>query len=470
MPPFPGENLLLTLFVDVHYFFQPPTSKPAHHRFDRRSYLYLYQDVSQRRARIEIANSAGTPDQDSFDGYLDSVVVKYKHQQSNSVSIGVDALASRSTASLPGQSQWRIPAYDLQNAQKYLFKLHALDVYFWTASDASRFLECMKRLLPQDQLDFDEGPLPVEHRDSMSPVVEKLENAAVHTSPRPQPATYTLPQRVASISPPQSTPSFAPYNPAAPAAPEPIAYREKTPPPPDAEAGTGLVGVANHGNNPQSVAQPQLSHHLSYQQTPSQSSFPGPPQRSASSQSVPPPPQSTSNVANMGAPYQHARYELSGPSFDLSARSHNSVNDPTQFTHVQYANHPQQNYLQSPSFSIQSPGLPGTPSAPPPYGQLTPLQSPNVPGAGFQNAGYSGPPGHPVGGYSSYTYASQSQHPQAGTESYGVHDQVYRPTEEEASHGKIKKAQPFKPGTFEEKVGKLEKGVGRLLRKIDNKI
>ena len=39
---------------------------------------------------------------------------------------------------------------------------------------------------------------------------------------------------------------FAPmaYNPAAPPAPEPIAHREKTPPPPDAADGTGLAAAA----------------------------------------------------------------------------------------------------------------------------------------------------------------------------------------------------------------------------------
>ncbi|KFX97413.1 hypothetical protein O988_04878 [Pseudogymnoascus sp. VKM F-3808] len=64
----PGEEVTATLFADVHYFYGPPTAKPPHHRFDKGSYLYLYENASQRRARIEVANSAGTPDQDAFDG------------------------------------------------------------------------------------------------------------------------------------------------------------------------------------------------------------------------------------------------------------------------------------------------------------------------------------------------------------------------------------------------------------------
>lgn len=30
--------------------------------------MYLFENASQKRARVEIANSAGTPDQDAFSG------------------------------------------------------------------------------------------------------------------------------------------------------------------------------------------------------------------------------------------------------------------------------------------------------------------------------------------------------------------------------------------------------------------
>ena len=43
-------------------------AKPPHHRFDKRSYVYLYHDALNRRGRLEIANYAGTPDQDAFMG------------------------------------------------------------------------------------------------------------------------------------------------------------------------------------------------------------------------------------------------------------------------------------------------------------------------------------------------------------------------------------------------------------------
>lgn len=57
-------------FTDVHTYFNQPLSKPVHHRFDKGSYLYLYYNSIQRRARLEIANSAGTPDQDAFNGCM----------------------------------------------------------------------------------------------------------------------------------------------------------------------------------------------------------------------------------------------------------------------------------------------------------------------------------------------------------------------------------------------------------------
>ncbi len=63
------ELALINLsFADIHYYYGPPTANPPHHRFDKGSYVYLFENASQRRARIEIANKAGTPGQDAFTG------------------------------------------------------------------------------------------------------------------------------------------------------------------------------------------------------------------------------------------------------------------------------------------------------------------------------------------------------------------------------------------------------------------
>jgi hypothetical protein len=60
--------LMRCRFADVHYYFNPPNSKPLHHRFDKASYVYLYHDAINKRGRLEIANHAGTADQDAFTG------------------------------------------------------------------------------------------------------------------------------------------------------------------------------------------------------------------------------------------------------------------------------------------------------------------------------------------------------------------------------------------------------------------
>ena len=55
-------------FADIHYFYSPDNVKPRHHRFDKGSYVYLFERANERRCRIEVANHPGTEDQDAFDG------------------------------------------------------------------------------------------------------------------------------------------------------------------------------------------------------------------------------------------------------------------------------------------------------------------------------------------------------------------------------------------------------------------
>lgn len=67
-----AENALFSnishSFADVHYYISPPTQNPPHHRFDKSSYVYLYHNPMRQSGRIEIANHAGTPNQDAFAG------------------------------------------------------------------------------------------------------------------------------------------------------------------------------------------------------------------------------------------------------------------------------------------------------------------------------------------------------------------------------------------------------------------
>ena len=159
-----------------------------------------------------------------------------------------------------------------------MFKLHTVDVYLWTAEDASLLLDSLKRVLVEGQLRLhDVPPGLAEHRNSMSPVVQQLEQAAI--SPQNKygrsasiSTTHTSHSQAVNAMPAASraaeTPvqggaqqqpytAIAAYNPAAPAAPEPIAHREKTPPPLDADAGNGLLAAQRHETVPQFAGPPQ---------------------------------------------------------------------------------------------------------------------------------------------------------------------------------------------------------------------
>jgi len=394
---------------------------------------------------------------------LDSVLFKHKFQQPALLSVTPDGLPTN-TVRQDNETKWRLPALDLRNEQKFLYRLHSLDIYFWTASDASRFVDCLKRLLPRHQLDLTEPPTAVEHRNSMSPVVEKLEHAAIHDPPHlrtpsnlstqvplgpssrdqsPQPALATPAPQQAAAQPP----TFAPYNPAAPAAPERIAHREKTPPPPDGDTGTGLAAAAMNDQNPRFAAASPFAHQPSYQHTPPHQAFPGPPQRNPSVTSVPPPPPSTMPPTTASG---------QGPS--LSSLPALPLSPPP--TQLSFAGPPQQAQPQQQAYSQQQ--IPGHPLPSPnvprtSWSQHTPLQSPGLPPP---------PQDTPIGGYSNYTYAPHPQQSQS-REAYQVHGQLYKPTESEANHGQAKPAQPFKPGAFESGLGRLEKGVGRFLKKLD---
>lgn len=55
-------------FADIHYYYGAPDVKPRHHRFDKGSYVYLFENPNERRCRLEVANNPGGEDQDAFDG------------------------------------------------------------------------------------------------------------------------------------------------------------------------------------------------------------------------------------------------------------------------------------------------------------------------------------------------------------------------------------------------------------------
>ncbi|KAI7286938.1 hypothetical protein KC345_g930 [Hortaea werneckii] len=409
MPAVPGESLLTTLFADVHYYFSDPSSKPPHHRFDRGSYVYVYQNASAQTAKLEIANHAGTPDQDAFSGNLDVARVYYSHKQPTLFTFNIEG------AMVQDHSQWHLPAHDPRGEQKYLYKIHALDIYLWTESDAASFLQNLRATIPSQYLTIKDAPAPsastlnartpAEHRDSMSPVVQQLEKTAVgsnfppraestisaHSLPGPPTPATSAGATTSSgpASPPPQAQQQAAYNPAAPAAPEPIAHREKTPPPPEEGAPQQQFASMPHGYQPggPQVPTPQQSSSFSGSSSPQQPmSFAGPPRNTppgyqqgrSFSGGLPPPPPPPGAAPS---PYQsqQAGYPPTFPGGSGSGHgtpqptsppaqqqnfhrqssfgmpTHQTQQQPTQ----QYATYP-----QSPGFgpSIGSPtGIPGTP-------------------------------------------------------------------------------------------------------------
>ncbi|CZT22319.1 uncharacterized protein RCC_08188 [Ramularia collo-cygni] len=493
MPAGVGETLLVTLFADCHYYFSDPSSKPPHHRFDRGSYVYLFYNSTARQAKLEVANNAGTAEQDAFHGYLNVANVAYSYLQPTLCTLFIN------TGAVQDQSTWHLPTLDPRNEQKYSYKLHAVDIYFWTEKDAGTFLSNLKNILGGDKFDIKHAPASAssgfaspshsEHRDSMSPVVQLLEKTAVgtHFPPRAPSAVSAqsfpgppTPATSGGGASPNPVPAPMAYNPAAPAAPEPVVFREKTPPPID-ENGTGLGMVAkydsappqNHsygglsgmgyGNTSQPIhfsgPPPQQYQHQPRQA--SQTSFPGPPPQTSGSMenvprtfsgSVPPPPPQGQHRAPSFGPMAQSTLPQSPPPGQTSFQRQSVT--PTQQHAIYTPGQPQSQYAtvaSPPAYStpLQSPGFPG----PPPPHQQQQQQQQNV----------------PIGGYGHYSY-SAAQTPQAGE--FGnmgayqgdLHSQVYRPTEAEVGSHVKPASTTAKP---EGKVGKVEGNVNKYLKKLD---
>ncbi|KAJ5582678.1 hypothetical protein N7535_001298 [Penicillium sp. DV-2018c] len=494
MPPLAGEERIVTVFADIHYYFTEPTRRPSpyHHRFDKGSYVYIYHDAAQNRARIEIANNPGSPEQDAFCGGLRDVHIRHSTQFPTLCTLTVDTHASsHQQQQYPQgtpQQEWCLPNGDPRNDPKSFGsfpRLHTLDIYFWAQDDANEFLDAAIRLLPKNQVETDREPAG-QSQQPMSSVVQQLESIAVSDpayqngqTPNSRSDPLDTAEPVTQGPPPTSSfphhlqekkdaASFAslPYNPAAPAAPEPIQYREKTPPPEDGVNGTGLAAAlaADHGV-PYTPAQqvtggmPGIGG-LTSQPPPTPGlQYAGPPPVAASYASPPP-----SAGLQHSASFSTARSSLSSPGQPVSPYSQPYMGGQAA-----------QQYTTSRQGSMSF--------APPP-------QDPNA--HLFDQHGYGGgavpvqpPPQHqtgmavPIGGFSNYSYDQthppQHQHQRAGSE-YDIHAQVYRPTEVEAGSHYQKYAQKAmkdpgqRPRKLEERTERLESGMNRFLKKLERKL
>ncbi|KAL9111180.1 MAG: hypothetical protein Q9187_007967, partial [Circinaria calcarea] len=491
-------------FADVHYYFAEPVARPLHHRFDKASYVYLYRDAINKRGRLEIANHAGTPEQDAFTGLVDGYQAGSTPQP---------------TSKTRSEHHWRLPSTDPRDEGNFLFRLHTFDLYFWTNEDAGAFVGNIQKTLKQEQLEIlDAPPTPAPTVGLMSPVVQQLESIAI-TDPAyhngntrnsrtasiptlPRPSTVEEPAKAHTpLASKEEKKSYAPlaYNPAAPAAPEPIKHREKTPPPPEAIVGTGLAAAAYqdqlHGHAQQPLTSlppppppPPGSHAQSSQPvgaqshyassgytSPSSSGFdpqsPFSQGHRASSMSSPQAPPVQSPPINPYFPH-HAASSGSASGPGSAAQSQMQLMRPSSISHTHDSNAHLYSQgaapLESPTVQI----LGSSYVAPPPQ----PLQHLQPQYADYL-ASHT-PPQQPIGSYSDYKYDEPHRHHghHSHNQDQEIHSQVYRPTEEESRHhrhrnsGASGSSPGQQPGKLEQKAEKYEKGVNRFLRKLEKRI
>ncbi|KAG6006345.1 hypothetical protein E4U21_007148 [Claviceps maximensis] len=419
----------MSSFGDVHYFYGSAAVEPRHHRFDKGSYVYLFENAAQRRCRIEVANHPGTDEQDAFDGLGDTV----------------------------DDVEWHLPSYDLKNETKYYYKLHSLDIYFWTFEDALQFVNGVRRVLPTTQVEILDEPAP---QSDINTVIQRLEDVEFsdpqfHLDSSSLEATsHRLSTKTASITsanvptnlplplppppPPPQTANFMPmaYNPAAPAAPEPIKYREKTPPPDEDPLNPLAVAVA-HDYEKQPFTPASLH----------QSQFP----LGVTSPRLPP-----NRISNPVNP-PHFSEPLQQPG--LNRADTMPTNAP----------------LTTPGLTDSfgngtSPGPTASSLTSPPLPRVQLPSSPPTPAHSSQQLSASRAPLTQTTQAQSYSN-SHSHVGQHDSTDYTIHQQFYRPSESEliGNKGPQYQAKTEPRRKIEENASRLERGVTGMLKKFEKK-
>lgn len=413
---------------------------------------------------------------------LDPVHIRHSTSFPTLCTLTVDGLALSSQSFPPPSNvsayEWRLPTSDPRDEGGDFQRLHTLDIYFWTLDDANSFLDSVGRVLSPNQLKTDRPNVRSNSGNGMSTVVRQLEDVAVtdpayqdgqtrnsrtepvNTAPELQNVSSTLPPPPPGGPPTQTTTGTQPaeqqepanltplpYNPAAPAAPEPIQHREKTPPPVDADGGTGLAAAAAADSG------------IYAQQVPERATFA-------------PPPTQPVQYSTQGVPGTYASPPPSaGLTHSASLTSRSSVQTPPGMS------------------SYQSPFPPSTTGQVNQPGPISFAPPPKDPNAHLYTQAHTQPPPHPqqaapvpIGGYSTYSYDQQppSQLPHAMTtpNEYDIHNQAYRPTEAEAASHYQKYAQQAmrnpnpgqRPRKLEDGAVRVENSVNKFLRKLEKRI
>lgn len=443
--------------------------------------------------------------------------VQQIEQHRTLVTVTVDGYQGGSGASPPVQypeHYWHLPNTDPRPEGKSLFRLHTLDIYFWTAEDANSFVAILRKLLRPEQLDL---PLVSTGQERIiNPVVKQLESVAIQDSAyrnqqtvnpssaistsNPQTDASGIPGEFPKPAKPEDSTTFQPrdsttyqplaYNPASPPAPEKIAHREKTPPPPEAETGTGLAAAAYRDDSHSrfsSASQPQNSipysayggphgyinpptgqpHNGPYTPQPPQPGYVGgSPQRQAYQN----PSVSSSPYVPSPNPYQGAGgYTPPAPGYKSSQASNVA---PAK---ISFDPPPKDPNVHLHGTETRPPDSPATEilgnsyvSGQPPLQHLQPQYADYLDSRRRTE--------QPEDGYSNYQYDQPSRHhtPHSHSSNYNVHGEWYQPTEAEAhkhKHHRPSAAGPGQqPGKLEQKAEKVEKGLGRLLKKVEKKI
>ena len=447
---------------------------------------------------------------------LDSTLIRRSHKHPTLCTVIVDGFQTHNTAEGPTASRsdghhWRLPSTDPRDEGNFLFRLHTIDLYFWTLADAETFIDHSRKTLQQEQLEILDAPRvptpaavpsPAPHSGLMSPVVQQLENVAItdpayHNGQTPNSRNVAMSTVSPSPVAKQTSETYAPlaYNPAAPAAPEPIKHREKTPPPPEDIPGTGLAAAAYHDQahsyapqSPNPIPPPPPNYPQSHQ------SYAGGQSTSKPSLGYNSPTPSTGYApSNSSYSQQYRASSISSPPPSLSQ---NTINNPYSPEQKPSIGSPTQGGAGAMNLLQPHIGSSGNSYNPDPnahlYGQsTTPLESPATQILGSSYVGHqplqhyqpqyvdylsSRPqPSQPVGGYSNYNYEQPQHHHghHSQGQDHGIHSQVYRPTEEEAnSHGRRPSgAGPGQqPGKLEQRAERVEKGVNRFLKKLEKRI
>lgn len=363
--------------------------------------------------------------------------------------------------------EWLLAVPDFQNptARQYM-RIHTLDIYFWVLNDTIAFYDVIQQALNKSQLEIpssisqkldeqryqsrqqqEEQQRQQQQQPPINSIIQNLEHVALSdpaysrneglggvspsispalehplspVSRQPAPVGALESQGVPKENTPNQAADYTPlvYNPAAPAAPEAIAPREKTPPPPDGATGTGLQAAALDQAPP---AYPGFQPPQNYGY-PSYSPFSG----------FGVPPSSTSSLGNLPALGPSPSSLSFGPS---------------------HASQPRLPFTSLPPSSVMDPNAHLLSTAPP----VT--QQPSYDFAPPATNGLQ----PPVGGYSNYYYSQLPQGVQRSMTSggeYDIHRMAYRPTEGEHQVAYSEKA--------EEKKGNIQNKFNKFLKKLDS--